>query len=624
MNTLIDLAEEARGAARHQDWDGACRAWLAVLEDEPDSVAAHVGAATAFRELGKYAEAGALLDAVPIRAQNDEAVAVARAWLANARRDWALAQRAWSAVRVAFPRNAVAYAGGAAALREDGQAGAAEQLLAEGLARFPDAECLVLARAWQANARADWPDALERWRDAAKRFPANAAVLRGGTRARLAAARGAEADRAAALLEEAEAVLAAARRDGVADAICGPLELEVARARPDWGSVRRIVTGMIARADGKAAALHLDLAQACWNLGDADAADRAAALALEADPGLSAAMVVRAWVATSRGDGDAALACYRRLVEMNPGVVRWSLKVVQLLNWFGHVDEAVAEIEALHRRYPDDPIVRTFLRTYGPAAELATAPDAEFAALRAKAPPEAERRRAVLRTDAQDDVQVGAVPGAADGVLLFAGSNDALSMPLPLFDLFLAALPVTAIYLKDFNRLRFMRGIRSLAGDYAGTLTVLRGMLEDFGIRRLSVIGNCDGGFAAIRYGVELGARRILTFGAPTHSPDDGAAQLEMGRMFMRNRLTREVTAEMTDLRPFLISQARPTPIQLFYYGDDPRDGLHAAHLADVPGVSLHAWPGVDDHALLRRIAASEVDFSATLKRWLLGDEGAS
>jgi hypothetical protein len=390
--------------------------------------------------------------------------------------------------------------------------------------------------------------------------------------------------------------------------------------------VRDLPERVIADQPQPPAQICLELAQSCWHLGDKEAADAAARRALAADPTLADAVLVRAWVAADRGDGEAALSCYRRLVELSPGAVRWRLKLVQLLNWSGRVAEAVSELERVNKLWPDEPMVRMFVRNYGPASALAAVPpgaagdhddpghddEAELRALADAAPGPAAWRRPLVDADPERDVLV-ADAAAATAVLVFTGSNDAVSMPLALFDRYLAPLPITTIYLKDFRRLRFLRGVGSLGEDMPATLAGVRRLLDRRGVKHLCAIGNCDGGFAAIRYGVELGAARILAFGAPTYSPPEFSAAPDQVRNLVRNRLAAAVAADMLDLRPFLDSRPHRSLIELFYEAEDPWDRAHAEHLAGAPGVRLQPRPGLSNHHLLRRLALASEDFCATL-----------
>ena len=208
-------------------------------------------------------------------------------------------------------------------------------------------------------------------------------------------------------------------------------------------------------------------------------------------------------------------------------------------------------------------------------------------------------------------------------VLVFTGSNDLVSMPLSTFDRYLAPVPASVVYLKDFNRLRFLTGIRSLAADYSGTVSALRQMRDRLGARRVCAIGNCYGGFAAIRYGVELGAERILAFSAMTHGPRETEATQEQTRKFVSSRLAAKVPADMIDLAPFLATRSHRGRIEVFYDGDDPRDASHASRLGGFAGVRLHRRAAQGSGLLLRRIALESVDFCGTLAG-LMGLERAT
>jgi hypothetical protein len=147
-------------------------------------------------------------------------------------------------------------------------------------------------------------------------------------------------------------------------------------------------------------------------------------------------------------------------------------------------------------------------------------------------------------------------------------------------------------------------------------------MLKGLGVTRVCTIGNCEGGFAAVRYGIELGADRILTFGAPTFSPDDALTKLEQARNFMRQRLAAKVPRDMIDLKPFLETRQYNAQIDFFYEEADPRDCAHAVHISGLPGIKLHPQPGLN-HRMLRELALSNDDFRGMLGKLLGLDPGA-
>lgn len=550
-----------------------------------------------------------------------------RARRASSRRDWLEAGRCWDAVRACSPQHVPAYLGAAHALRESGRYDEAELVLAEAADRFPADEQVALTRAWLSNARRDWPTAIRRWEDVCTRFPENPWCYVGHANALREAG---IADRVESLLNRAsETVLTATQQRGLDTAAAHRVQFEIAKARHDWPAAREWAEKIVASEVAPQANMLVALAQACWHLGDGEGADGAALRALSVDPASSDAVIVRAWVATERGDAETALSCYRRLAELNPGVARWSLKLVQLLNRFGRVREALSELENVRNRWPNDAMVRTFLTNYGPASAVPLRPlkseqagkgvpelasHQELQRIIDKAPAEMHRLRPLLADDPEAEVQIARVVDAESAVLVFCGSNDAVAMPLAIFDRFLSTLELSAVYLKDFRRLRFLKGIESLGSDYPGTVEALRGIITRLGVKRLCTMGNCDGGFAAIRYGVELGADRIVTFSSPTHSPPESLTKIEQARNFMTKRLAANVPQELMDLKPFLESRWNGTRIELFYEAENARDRLHALHLGALSGVTLHPQEGVDpDHRLLRQIALRSDDFRAWL-----------
>ncbi len=680
---LSTLAQEA---ARRGDWPEAVRLWLRVRASAPDSTSAYLGGAAALGAAGRQDEAEQLLAEAAERFPAHQQIATARAWLANHRRAWPEALNLWAAIRAKWPESAVGYHGGGYALRACGHLEEARALLDHGHARFPGNTDIALLRAWIANSDRDWPTALPLWAEVVANRPDDPAACAGAAnaqreagrldeaaatlagaetrfpnheplafaRAWLADARGdrqaalalwegvgerfshnprtylgaVRAARLAGLTDRAEALLAKAAASVALlkpDAATAQLEFEIALARRDWPSVRRSAERIIAGGGAQSPQVYLALAQAHWHLHDPDAADQSARQTLDLDPKLADAVLVRAWVAAYRGDGTAAIQCYRALADLQPKTLRWQLKLVQLLNWEGRVKEAVAALELLIRQWPNDRMVRVFQRNFGPAATLSLGDldeddgaagnmpahqnEHELAILGQRAPLPGTRRRPLIQVDPSCEMQVAAVAGAETALLVFTGSNDALSMPLPLFDSYISPLDLTVIYLKDLSRLRYLRGIGTVGGDYPGTISVLREVLARIGARRICTFGNCAGGFGALRYGIELNAARIITFGAPTHSPHETPEKFEQARNFSRTRLTTRVPAGMSDLRPFLQQHSYHTQIDMFYDADDPRDTLHATHLADQSGVTLHPRRGQNMSNLFRRIILTEPDF---------------
>jgi hypothetical protein len=128
-------------------------------------------------------------------------------------------------------------------------------------------------------------------------------------------------------------------------------------------------------------------------------------------------------------------------------------------------------------------------------------------------------------------------------------------------------------------------------------------MLRDFGTKRLWTIGYSAGGLGAIRYGVELGADRALSFAGMTNVGHDAPDRFEYGLALVRKRLEARLSAEILDLKLFLTSRQYATKIELFYGAEMPRDKAWALHLAGAGNVTLRSIEGLNDHEILRWLA---------------------
>ena len=133
-----------------------------------------------------------------------------------------------------------------------------------------------------------------------------------------------------------------------------------------------------------------------------------------------------------------------------------------------------------------------------------------------------------FKDDQDKDVQVVERPGASCVVFAFCGRRQRINMPLWLFHRWVSALDdVSVVYLRDFDENHFVGGIRSL-GSRAETVAALQGIASQLGARRIVCLGNSSGGYAAMRYGLDIGAERVANFG--------GSVNLEPGFNTYLNR----------------------------------------------------------------------------------------
>ena len=124
-----------------------------------------------------------LMDAMQRFADSSE-LAAEYAWVAHHRHDWQTAAERWSAVRKRFPDISMAYwMEGALLLKHLYEFDKAEDVLREGVRRFPEHVDIAIGYAELANAKESWSVARERWRELAKQYPEHPAIREGASKA---------------------------------------------------------------------------------------------------------------------------------------------------------------------------------------------------------------------------------------------------------------------------------------------------------------------------------------------------------------------------------------------------------------------------------------------------------
>lgn len=308
-----------------------------------------------------------------------------------------------------------------------------------------------------------------------------------------------------------------------------------------------------------------------------------------------------AQTAESAGDMDRALGFFRGLGELEPKNPRWAFEAVRVLRKSNRFNEAAEALKGALRRWPNA-AKRPEIAALVP--ELKPDESQVRSALRDDCPPDEALKRAVIEDDGAQDCIV-ARGGRKAAVLIFTGLADRMTMPLPLFDRYLAELDLSAIYLRDTRRIGYFNGVASLAADYEGTILKLKELLVDLGAMTVHTIGNSAGGMAAVSYGLDLHARRVLGFSAPVALTREAADRDRRTAVFAERILSDAVPPERRDLRARALASRGSTQIHLYYGQDMPEDRFHAAAMEGVPCVTLHPIDGLAGHGALFRLAES-------------------
>jgi tetratricopeptide (TPR) repeat protein len=202
----------------------ALKRWEAVVSAFPGVPDGYIGATHALNDLGRHADAQAVLQPALRRFPDSTEIANLNAWISHYRGDYAGAVALWAQVRERFPANPVGYIGGVTSSLAQGDPDAAAALIEQGVKRFPGNLQMAIESARVPQYSQNWDDAVRRWKSVYQRFPHVPAVQAGYARALSRLRR----------WEEAEAILETAMARHGADLATMRALAECASQRGEW------------------------------------------------------------------------------------------------------------------------------------------------------------------------------------------------------------------------------------------------------------------------------------------------------------------------------------------------------------------------------------------------------
>jgi tetratricopeptide (TPR) repeat protein len=371
--SLAVREEQARVAQRAGAWEEAARRWAALRALAPDLELAYTVGSVPLRQLKRFEEALGLLrtamakfpGSVSIAAEyarvateahppegeplrHEQARPSLSALQADARAhvlkgEWAAAGAVWASVRRDHPDDPSGFVGGALAARRAGDLQAAENLIQQGQARFPDNAELALEWARSAAARQDHPVALARWRDVTRAHPRSLPAWTGLL----------QQLRAMQLFDDAEdaatTVIEAFPEDpaGYAD---------LARTLNDKGRVEESAAAW-AQVRARFPDFELAYTSGSWplrRLGRFEEAEQVLIQARERFPGSPQPALELARIAAAQNKLSLALERWRAARDAFPANAAAHAGVTDIYHKLGRLEEAEHEAEMAARRFPTD------------------------------------------------------------------------------------------------------------------------------------------------------------------------------------------------------------------------------------------------------------------------------
>lgn len=207
------------------------------------------------------------------------------------------------------------------------------------------------------------------------------------------------------------------------------------------------------------------------------------------------------------------------------------------------------------------------------------------------------------------DVMIARSWAATRVIVAFGGVGEAFWSVPP----FLEVPNCHLVMLRDTTRLFHVAGIEGLGANYADCVAGLRKLIKKLGATQIFVSGNSSGGYAALRYALDIEARGVLAFSPFTRL---NATEAELARFPAVRPLSRSRPEMMEDLLPLYRNHQNP-PKAIIVYGDKhPVDTEHALRMKELPNISLEPVPGYDGHHAWAKLL-EENKFRPLLKQLL-------
>lgn len=207
--------------------------------------------------------------------------------------------------------------------------------------------------------------------------------------------------------------------------------------------------------------------------------------------------------------------------------------------------------------------------------------------------------------DAGDAVRIARRPGARKIVFVFTGKARQIWLSVHLLHQILPQ-DCTVVYLQDVRNCGYVFGLQAFGEGYAGTLEGMRRLIAGLGSPEVFVIGSSAGGWAAMRYGLDLGATRVLGI-----SPGTDFTLMEEYRAETAARIglsESEATAAFPpgsfDLLTLYGDAARPPELILAFGGGHEEDREASRRMGALPKVTLHEVPGYERHDVMAELIA--------------------
>jgi Alpha/beta hydrolase family len=207
-----------------------------------------------------------------------------------------------------------------------------------------------------------------------------------------------------------------------------------------------------------------------------------------------------------------------------------------------------------------------------------------------------------INVRAPTDVMIARAPDAKQVMIAFGGFSEAFWVPPP----FLELPNCHVVVLRDARRLFHLAGVEGLGADYAESVAGLKKLIADLGVSKVVLVGSSAGGYAALRYALDLDVRGVLAISPVTQI---NAGEKELAQYPGLRPIARTQPEMMLDLVPLYQEHPNPPKVIIVWGDKHPLDTQQATRMKVLPNVVLEPMRGFAGHpAWVKLLADQQLD----------------
>ncbi len=187
-------------------------------------------------------------------------------------------------------------------------------------------------------------------------------------------------------------------------------------------------------------------------------------------------------------------------------------------------------------------------------------------------------------------------------IIAFGGMKGNLGIPAFEFFKILSPLDAKKMFIRDLDQNLYFGGLPGITDGIDGIVEHLKGKFEEFGVKRVVIIGNSAGANAAILFGILLNADRVVAFSPKTFITPMKRLIFwdhQWWENHIRVYFTKGVNSEYWDLKKLLSKFDVKTEFLLHYSRNNRIDSMHCKRMASFPNVKIKGFD-YDGHDLVR------------------------